>query len=185
MCTQDLVMWPACLNCTKMVGCDWVIRMRCRVERCKRLESYHSWYTTCSVGITSIRSVSAMRSFGAVYRAVWVWCQFWKQYGDRIPAVWVNREKFFHITSAVSGNLNFSQDVDYTLNQWYHFEIIQEENSKGEVIYSIFKDKVAVVQVVNTLPQRFEKVILYTSDPFYPSFAPFGELKNLKIVNLG
>ena len=108
-----------------------------------------------------------------------------KQYGDRIPAVWVNREKFFHISSAVSGNLNFSQDVDYTLNQWYHFEIIQEENSKGEVIYSILMDGFTVYQVVNTLPQRFEKVILYTSDPFYPSFAPFGELKNLKIVNLG
>ena len=108
-----------------------------------------------------------------------------KQYGDRIPAVWVNEEKFFHIASAVSGNPNFNQNYDYTLNQWYHFEIIQEENSKGEVIYSILMDGFTVYQVVNTLPQRFEKVILYTSDPFYPSFAPFGELRNLNIVNLG
>ena len=108
-----------------------------------------------------------------------------KQYGDRIPAVWVNREKFFYISSAVSGNPNDYQTFNYNLNQWYHFEIIQEENSKGEVIYSILMDGFTVYQVVNTLPQRFEKVILYTSDPFYPSFAPFGELKNLKIVNLG
>ena len=107
-----------------------------------------------------------------------------KQYGDRIPAVWVNNENFY-ISSAVSGNPNYRQLYDYNLNQWYHFEIIQEENSKGEVIYSILMDGRTVYQVFNTLPQRFEKVILYTSDPFYMSFAPFGELKNLKIVNLG
>ena len=108
-----------------------------------------------------------------------------KQYGDRIPAVWVNEKRFFHIASAVSGDPNNHQSFDFNLNQWYHFEIIQEENSKGEVIYSILMDGFTVYQVFNTLPQRFEKVILYTSDPFYPSFAPFGELRNLNIVNLG
>ena len=108
-----------------------------------------------------------------------------KQYGDRIPAVWVNEEKFFHIASAVSGDANNNHNFDFNLNQWYHFEIIQEENSNGEVIYSILMDGFTVYQVVNTLPQIFEKVILYTSDPFYPSFAPFGELRNLNIVNLG
>ena len=108
-----------------------------------------------------------------------------KQYGDRIPAVWVNEENFFQIASAVSGDPNNHQNFDFNLNQWYHFEIIQEENSKGEVIYSILMDGFTVYQVVNTLPQRFEKVILYTSDPFYRSFAPFGELRNLNIVNLG
>ena len=108
-----------------------------------------------------------------------------KQYGDRIPAVWVNSQKFFHIASAVSGNPNLNKNFSYALNQWYHFEIIQEENSKGEVIYSILMDGFTVYQVVNTLPQRFEKVILYTSDPFFKSFAPFGELANLNIVNLG
>ena len=106
------------------------------------------------------------------------------QYGDRIPAVFVDKAQYFHITSAVSGNLNYYQNYKYTLKQWYHFEIIQEENCKGEVIYSILMDGFTVHQVVNTLPQRFEKVILYTSDPFYPSFASFGELKNLNIVNL-
>merc|ERR1711892_697874 len=108
-----------------------------------------------------------------------------KQYGDRIPAVWVNSDKYFHIASAVSGNPNLTKNIKYALNQWYHFEIIQEENSKGEVIYSIVMDGLTVYQVFNTLPQRFEKVILYTSDPFFQSFAPFGELANLNIVNLG
>ena len=107
------------------------------------------------------------------------------QYGDRIPALWVNKAKFFSIGSAVSGNINRVTNFNYNLNQWYHIEILQEENSNGEIIYSVEIDGFTVDQVVNTLPQRFEKVILYASDPFYPSFAPFGELKNLKIVNLG
>ena len=66
----------------------------------------------------------------------------------------------------------------------YHFVIKQEENSNGEIINSIEMDGTTVFEVVNNLPQRFEKVILYASDPWYPSFASFGELKNLNIVNL-
>jgi len=107
-----------------------------------------------------------------------------EQYGDRIPAVWVNEAKFIHISSGVSNETNFFYDHNYTLNQWYHIEILQKENSNREIIYSIEIDGLTVIQVFNTRPQRFEKVFLYTSDPFYPSFAPFGKLKNLNIVNL-
>ena len=105
-------------------------------------------------------------------------------YGSRIPAVWVNKAKYFHICSGVSGNKNYYKDVQYQLNQLHHFEIKQGENSNGEIIYSIKVDGVTVLEVVNNMPTRFEEVILYQSDPWYPSFASFGELKNLKVVNL-
>ena len=105
-------------------------------------------------------------------------------YGDRIPAVWVNKAKYFGIYSAVSGNLNYYQNYNYNLNQWYHFEIKQEENSNGEIIYSVEIDGTTVHVAVNTQPRRFKEVILYESDPWYPSFATFGELKDLTIVNL-
>ena len=107
-----------------------------------------------------------------------------KLYGERIPAVYVNKDKFISIASGISNNYNNYQNYDYTLNQWYHIEILQKENSNGKIIYSIEIDGLTVHEVVNTQPQIFEKVILYTSDPFYPSFAPFGELKNLNIANL-
>ena len=46
-----------------------------------------------------------------------------EQYGDRIPAVYVNRDKFIHISSGVSNNTNYYQNYyNYTLNQWYHIE---------------------------------------------------------------
>ena len=106
------------------------------------------------------------------------------QYGDRIPAFWVNQSKSFWIWSAISGSPYYSNSLTYNLYQWYHIEIKQEENSNGKIIYSIAMDGTTVWEVVNNLPTRFEKVILYTSDPWYPSFASFGELKNLNIVNL-
>ena len=108
----------------------------------------------------------------------------YEKYGDRIPGFWVNKAKYFSIRSAVSGNANYYQDYNYNLNQWYHFEIKQEENSNGEIIYSIEIDGTTVHVVVNTLPQRFKEVILYESNPWHASFATFGELKDLTIVNL-
>ena len=105
------------------------------------------------------------------------------QYGDRIPAVWVSKT-YIQFRSAVSGNVDHGQNYNFNLNQWYHFEIKQEENSNSEIIYSIGMDGTTVHEVVNTLPQRFKEVTLYASDPWYPSFATFGELKNLNIVNL-
>jgi len=60
-----------------------------------------------------------------------------EKYGERIPAFWVNQAKYFTIRSAVSGNLDYVQDYNYNLNQWYHVEIKQEENSNGEIIYSV------------------------------------------------
>jgi len=105
-------------------------------------------------------------------------------YGDRYPAVWVKKDKKFLIDSGVNGKKNHGKFINYQLNQEYHIEIKQEENSNGEIIYRIVVDGTTVHEVVNTRPQRFEKVILYTSNPWSLSFASFGELKNLNIVNL-
>ena len=107
-------------------------------------------------------------------------------YGDLIPAVWTKKtsyKTYVYVMSAVSGDKNYYKYFECELNQWYHFEIKQEENSNGEIIYSIKIDGHAVHEVVNTTPQRFNEVILYESDPWYESFASFGELKHLKIVN--
>ena len=107
-------------------------------------------------------------------------------YGDRIPVVWARKSSsktYIYVSSAVSGDKNYYKYFECELNQWYHFEIKQEENSNGEIIYSIKIDGVTGHEVVNTQPRRFKEVILYESDPWNPSFASYGELKNLKIVN--
>ena len=84
------------------------------------------------------------------------------QYGDRIPAVFVNKNKYFLICSGLSGNKNLCKNFQYQPNQWYHFEILQEENSKnGKVMYTIKQDNITVFHDVNTTPKTFRQVDLY------------------------
>ena len=102
--------------------------------------------------------------------------------GARIPAVFVNPSKFFHICNHVNGNTNYCQNYNYELNKEYHFEISQHKNSKGEAVYRINVNGETFHEVVNTTPLKFKDVKLYLSDPWYETFAPFGKLSNLKII---
>ena len=101
----------------------------------------------------------------------------------RIPSVSVKpTEAYIRICSEVSGN-DDCQVYNYNFYQRYHFEIKQDKNSNGEVVYSIGMDGATVYEVVNTLPKIIEEVALYGSDPWHPNFARMGELRNLDIAN--
>ena len=102
--------------------------------------------------------------------------------GARIPAVFLNPAKYFHICYHVNGNMNYCQNYHYELNKDYHFEISQQKNAKGEAIYNIKVNGETFHEVVNTTPLKFKDVKLYLSDPWHETFAPFGKLSNLKIV---
>ena len=102
--------------------------------------------------------------------------------GSRIPAVFVDPDKRFHICSHVNGNTNYYQDYNYELNKEYHFEISQLKNANGEAIYRIKVNGVTFHEIVNTTPLKFKDVKLYLSDPWFETFAPFGKLSNLKII---
>ena len=106
------------------------------------------------------------------------------QYGDQIPAIWANKAKYFHICSAVNEDPQYCKNHNYQLNQWYHFEIKQVEKLNGKIVYSIKIDGITIHEVVNSMASRFKEVDLYLSDPWSPSLASFGKLKNLKVVNL-
>jgi hypothetical protein len=103
--------------------------------------------------------------------------------GSRIPAVFVNQDKYFHHCYHVNGNTNYCQNYNYMLNKDYHFEILQQKNSKGEAIYSIKVNGETIHEIVNTTPLKFKDVKLYLSDPWFDTFAPFGRLSNLKIIS--
>ena len=103
-------------------------------------------------------------------------------YGSRIPAVFVNPSKYFHICYHVNGNPNYCQNYNYELNKENHFEISQHKNSKGNAVYSIKVNGETFHEVVNTTPLKFKDVKLYLSDPWHETFAPFGKLSNLKVI---
>ena len=105
--------------------------------------------------------------------------------GGRLPAVWANKEKYFHICNHVNGNTNYCKSfLDYKLNQLYHFEISQEKFN-GIVTYKIIVDGVILHEGPNTAPfEPQSEVKLYLSDPWYESFGPYGTLYNFKIIDL-
>ena len=102
-------------------------------------------------------------------------------YGCRLPAVFVNKDKYFHICYHVNGNTNYVKNYNYELNKEYHFEISQLKNSMGEATYSIKVNGETFHEIVNTTPLKFKDVKLYLSDPWYDTFEPFGKLSNLKV----
>ena len=102
--------------------------------------------------------------------------------GGRIPAVFVNQDKYFHHCYHVNGDDNYYQNYDYELNKDYHFEILQQKNSEGEAVYRIKVNGETFHEIVNTTPLKFKDVKLYLSDPWYETFAPFGKLSNLKVI---
>ena len=104
--------------------------------------------------------------------------------GGRLPAVFLNWDKYFLIAYHVNGNADYGRQYNYELNKEYHFEISQQTNSKGEAVYSIKVNGETFHEIVNTSPLKFKDVKLYLSDPWYGTFASFGNLSNFKIITL-
>ena len=102
--------------------------------------------------------------------------------GGRLPAVFLNWDKYFLIAYHVNGNADYGQKYFYELNKEYHFEISQLKNSTGEATYSIKVNGETFHEIVNTTPLKFKDVKLYLSDPWYETFAPNGKLSNFKII---
>ena len=103
--------------------------------------------------------------------------------GSRIPGVWVNKGKYFHVCFGVSGNHNYCKNYNYNLDQLYHIEISQKKQSNEEALYTISVNGTIFHEVINTTPMIFQDAKLYLSDPWYKSFASYGTLSNLRINN--
>ena len=110
----------------------------------------------------------------------------WNQHGDRIPAVFSRQEtsssQLLEFRSSVSGNKDDSFNFYYQLNQLYHIEISQE-NVHGETHYNVKIDGTPKHSAKNTQVQVFDQVKLYLSSPWLETFGPYGEVRNLEVVN--
>ena len=101
--------------------------------------------------------------------------------GDRIPTLFVMRQHF-GFRFCVNGENNYGIETTnyvYEMNKPYRIEISQKKNSNGDSIY-----KIIINGVINTTPTKFMDAMLYLSDHFYDTFAPFGRLANFKISSV-
>ena len=107
-----------------------------------------------------------------------------ENYGDRIPALYINSDGYFSICSAINGNLNYWENFDFELGKQYQITIKQFID-KGIYWYEIIIDGESRFKIENTQPQSFSSVKLYASDPWYNSFSSdFGSICNFKIQYL-
>ena len=107
-------------------------------------------------------------------------------HGDRIPAVFVGKEKHFHITASVGGNGNFHHNYNFELNTLYHVKIKQEKmvgSTSGN--FSIWINDEYILFKENDQLKNFDNVRLYLGDPWHSSFKSYGKLTDLKVTNLG
>ena len=91
--------------------------------------------------------------------------------GNRYPALWLHKDKFFHFTSCIDDSSNYSKNYvilldNMELQQLYHI-IIQQKLIEGKWMYQVLVDGQLFVSVENTKPMRLDEAKLYLSDPWY------------------
>ena len=110
----------------------------------------------------------------------------WRNYGDRIPAVFCKRwRSYVHIVfcSTVSRNRNFCPGLRATVGKQYDITI-QQSKKGGKYWYQILIPGIKTRPFRNWRPRKFTNVKCYTSDPWYPPFtSDLGTISNLKIEN--
>ena len=53
-------------------------------------------------------------------------------HGDRIPALFVNKNKNLHFTNSIGSHVNYNFNFPYELNKTYHIAISQTQNHVGK-----------------------------------------------------
>ena len=105
------------------------------------------------------------------------------RYGDRIPALWINKGGFFYVCSAVSGNNNYCKNVNFVLGKEYQVTIQQLKES-GKYWYEIIIDNVSKLKIENSQAKRFSSVKMYASDPWHNSFpSDLGSISNIRALH--
>ena len=106
-------------------------------------------------------------------------------HGDRIPALYINRNGHFYFISLLNNNGNYYRAVKFELGVTYHVTI-QQSKSGDNFWYEILINGESKLKIENSNPKVFSTVRLYTSDPWHDSFtSDFGSVCNLKIQEAG
>ena len=106
-------------------------------------------------------------------------------FGDRIPAMWINRDGYFHIASSVNGNGNYYKNFDFELNNVYQITIQQLKDSSGLYWYEIIIDGVSKEKTENKQVTTYPSVKVYASNPWIDSFtSDLGIISNFKVQQI-
>jgi hypothetical protein len=104
--------------------------------------------------------------------------------GDRLPAMFINKDKWFQLSSSLGSSGDHVFKFYYELNTPYHVEISQTDFGHGNFQFCIRINNVDVYCKKNNHPRMFDGVRLYLSDPWHGVLNGKGKLSNLEVINL-
>ena len=104
------------------------------------------------------------------------------KYGDRTPAIWTHPRRGFLISSAVNGRYSYAKYFKSlpAKGKWINIEIGQELEDSEMTYYIIIGGK-KEHSTVNSEPEEFENVKVFSSSPWYSPVS--GSIRNLLIGN--
>ena len=112
-------------------------------------------------------------------------------HGTRYPAIWLNKGRFFLISTSANGIYNYGEGYngdpllnfkDVKLDHDYHIVISQQMNEKKKLMYTITVDGETFHAVENTDPKTISPALVYLSDPWYPSIGDIGEVFDFHVL---
>ena len=104
-------------------------------------------------------------------------------HGNRLPAIWLHNNKFFHFTTSANGHYNYGRDFHgVKLNKDYHIVVSQQYNTKKELIYTILINGKVFHSVRNTKPVSISPALLYLSDPWSASINDIGKVSQITVI---
>ena len=103
-----------------------------------------------------------------------------QQYGDRIPAVFIDQTNRIMIASAVNGEKNYYyvSNVIAVVGTWTKVSICQGQ-TEGKLMLKFRIDDTVVHSVENGQPSEFENVKVYAADPWRDTLG--GKIRGLRI----
>ena len=103
------------------------------------------------------------------------------KYGDRTPALWINKDGYFMIISAINDNFNYFIEIKFEVGKQYKMIIKQYEDNR-KYWYEIITDGNSTSKIQNTQAKSFSHVKLYASNPWQQPFSSdFGKICNVNI----
>ena len=102
------------------------------------------------------------------------------QYGDKNPAVFIDKNGFFHICFGINGNKNSVKHFKFEINKKYHMVIKQYEEN-GKIFYKIEMNGKSIHSIENIEAKNFANVKVYACSPWHNAFTKkYGLLENFK-----
>ena len=77
-------------------------------------------------------------------------------HGDRVPAIFYRSDQGMHISSSVNNEGNFKSDYDINFGQWYHIEIVQENNNGKVRLDNLIELTLLLLKVVASVAKKWQ-----------------------------